>query len=186
MYSSQLMYTILRVFCRALILCFWKIIIQLMKKLHSRIILISYHLWRGGLLNLIIYPFPFFDLVNENVYKDVSLFNLWYCFWNSSLEATESHVYSYTRVFNAFAAKLSEDEADELSSKWNNSCTVWESLQLLRLTKLLIGKKMFQDCLKWLRLSPTGITNYTRRDHGNSLVCPLLLKEIWKLRATLL
>nr|GMD34774.1 subtilisin-like protease SBT4.14 [Ipomoea batatas] len=32
-----------------------------------------------------------------------------------SLEATESHVYSYTRVFNAFAAKLSEDEADELS-----------------------------------------------------------------------
>nr|GLL34424.1 subtilisin-like protease SBT4.14 isoform X2 [Ipomoea trifida] len=32
-----------------------------------------------------------------------------------SLEATESHVYSYTRVFNAFAAKLSEDEADKLS-----------------------------------------------------------------------
>ncbi|KAK9058946.1 hypothetical protein SSX86_021563 [Deinandra increscens subsp. villosa] len=33
----------------------------------------------------------------------------------SELDAKESHVYSYTRSFNAFAAKLSESEARELS-----------------------------------------------------------------------
>ncbi|XP_059651491.1 subtilisin-like protease SBT4.14 [Cornus florida] len=33
----------------------------------------------------------------------------------SDVEAKESHVYSYTKSFNAFAAKLSQDEANELS-----------------------------------------------------------------------
>jgi len=35
----------------------------------------------------------------------------------SYLEAKESMVYSYTRNFNAFAAKLSDDEAKKLSGK---------------------------------------------------------------------
>ncbi|GFY99604.1 xylem serine peptidase 1 [Actinidia rufa] len=38
----------------------------------------------------------------------------------SDLDAKESLVYSYTRSFNAFAAKLYEDEADELSDSSSN------------------------------------------------------------------
>jgi hypothetical protein len=34
---------------------------------------------------------------------------------SSHVEAKESIVYSYTKSFNAFAAKLSEDEANKLS-----------------------------------------------------------------------
>lgn len=33
----------------------------------------------------------------------------------SELDAKKAHVYSYTKSFNAFAAKLSESEARELS-----------------------------------------------------------------------
>lgn len=36
--------------------------------------------------------------------------------WNSEEDVSESLVYSYTKSFNAFAAKLSEDEATQLSS----------------------------------------------------------------------
>lgn len=35
--------------------------------------------------------------------------------WFSYVEAKESMVYSYTKSFNAFAAKLSSDEANKLS-----------------------------------------------------------------------
>lgn len=37
-------------------------------------------------------------------------------FLHSEYDASESLVYSYTNSFNAFAAKLSEDEATKLSS----------------------------------------------------------------------
>ena len=35
--------------------------------------------------------------------------------WNSDVEARESIIYSYTKIFNAFAAKLSKAEASKLS-----------------------------------------------------------------------
>lgn len=38
-----------------------------------------------------------------------------FCFDLSEDEAKDSLVYSYTKIFNAFAAKLSADEAEELS-----------------------------------------------------------------------
>jgi hypothetical protein len=40
--------------------------------------------------------------------------------WNSLLDAQESMVYSYTKGFNAFAAKLSQDEAQKLLGTYVN------------------------------------------------------------------
>ncbi|OIV89641.1 hypothetical protein TanjilG_12727, partial [Lupinus angustifolius] len=54
--------------------------------------------------------------VNRDIAVDTHL-NVLSSVKGSYIEASESIVYSYTRSFNAFAAKLSEDEAKKLSAK---------------------------------------------------------------------
>ncbi|KOM57404.1 hypothetical protein LR48_Vigan11g043700, partial [Vigna angularis] len=49
----------------------------------------------------------------------------------SILEAKESMVYSYTKSFNAFAAKLSEDEAKNLSGMWSFFPTMDEVVSVI-------------------------------------------------------
>lgn len=50
------------------------------------------------------------------LFSFVTLFGFNLCKLSSHHEAKESIVYSYTKSFNAFAAKLSEDEANKLSA----------------------------------------------------------------------
>lgn len=66
-----------------------------------------------------LFRFPAFSgkhgYMSDFVLRNILWCNLVY-FDPSEDEARESLVYSYTRSFNAFAAKLSVDEAEELSS----------------------------------------------------------------------
>lgn len=78
--------------------------------------------------------FPFLAALDKGTY--------FIFFGNSETDARDSLVYSYTRSFNAFAAKLSTDEVSMLSSmKKRKKKTVFFKKLLVNLSENVLNKE---------------------------------------------
>lgn len=110
---------------------------------------------------------------------------------SSHRDAKESIVYSYTKSFNAFAAKLSKAEATKLSRTdicflvlftdlLFKFCVDWRSTFWAYLWVAV----MIQNWTKLFRCSQIDITNSIPPDHGILLDFLTQHKEIWTWRET--
>jgi hypothetical protein len=110
--------------------------------------------------------------------------------WNSDVEARESIIYSYTKIFNAFAAKLSKAEASKLSRMCTTPLVYVSFVQLWIPVwnfdpiycwwlgvNVQAGKKFF-PCFQ------IGTTNSTQLSRGILSGFLTQQKETWKWRET--
>lgn len=112
--------------------------------------------------------------------------------WSSHRDAKESIVYSYTKSFNAFAAKLSKAEATKLSRTF--PCFIHSLIISICLEKFFFFffwdywwvAVMVQNWTKSFLCSQISITNSTPPNHGILLDFLTQQEEIWKWRETLL
>jgi hypothetical protein len=97
--------------------------------------------------------------------------------WNSLLDAKEAIVYSYNAL-NAFAAKLSKDEAQKLLSTWISYMYIfliymflnyyfhWNIYGIYMNRVFVVNIQAWTMWCKWFRI---GITRFILPSHGTSL-----------------